>query len=108
MIKRQLSVHIDFPVLCGVRLEPSGSVPAGVGRQWPLCEEEGGQRRAAAASVTRVVLVTGHGVQAEPGVYFTTVEVTRAEHEAAENNWTHPLTLWFVNVMFFKDQAAVE
>lgn len=30
MIKRQLSVHIDFPVLCGVRLELSCSVPEGL------------------------------------------------------------------------------
>lgn len=42
VIKRQLSVHIDFPVLCGVRLELSCSVPEGLGRQWPLCQEEAG------------------------------------------------------------------
>lgn len=42
VIKRQLSVHIDFPVRCGVRLELSCSVPEGLGRQWPLCQEEGG------------------------------------------------------------------
>ena len=42
VIKRQLSVHIDFPVLCGVRLELSCSVPEGLGRQCLLCQEEGG------------------------------------------------------------------
>lgn len=41
VIKRQLSVRIDFPVLCGVRLGLSCSVPAGLGRQWLLCQEEG-------------------------------------------------------------------
>lgn len=42
VIKRQLSVHIDFPVLCGVRLGLSCSLPEGLGRQWLLCQEEGG------------------------------------------------------------------
>lgn len=42
VIKRQLSVHIDFPVLCGVRLELSCSVPEGLEGQWLLCQEEGG------------------------------------------------------------------
>lgn len=42
VIKRQLSVHIDFPVLCRVRLELSCSAPEGLRRQWLLCQEEGG------------------------------------------------------------------
>lgn len=40
--KRQLSVHIDFPVLCGVRLGLSCSVPQSLGRQWLLYKDEGG------------------------------------------------------------------
>lgn len=40
--KRQLSVHIDFPVLCGVRLGLSCSVPQSLGRQWLLYQDEGG------------------------------------------------------------------
>lgn len=42
VIKRQLSVHIDFPVLCGVRLELSCSAPESLWRQRPLCQEERG------------------------------------------------------------------
>lgn len=40
--KRQLSVHIDFPVLRGVRLGLSCSVPQSLGRQWLLYQNEGG------------------------------------------------------------------
>lgn len=41
LIKRQLSVCIDFPVLCGVRLELSCSVPETLWGQWLLFQEEG-------------------------------------------------------------------
>lgn len=54
VIKRQLSVHIDFPVLCGVRLELCCSLPEGFWRQWLLC-----RRRRGVGCVERVLVSLG-------------------------------------------------